>query len=85
MLQAKARIFTDGDWHHEYRPSALGSNNYRDLSTKLLFGPNHRLLLEKRYKFSNLCTKNDQGLSFTGLLQRRLWVQVVDAMLAQSS
>ena len=47
-LQAKKRIFNDPDWHHEYRPSALGSQTYRDLSANLLFGRDHRLLQEKR-------------------------------------
>jgi aspartate aminotransferase len=46
--QAKNRIFNDPDWHHEYRPSALGSQIYRDLSVNLLFGRDHRLVREKR-------------------------------------
>ncbi|CAG8117015.1 unnamed protein product [Penicillium olsonii] len=48
VKQAKKRIFNDPEWHHEYRPSAQGSQAYRDLSTKLLFGPDHRLVREKR-------------------------------------
>ncbi|CAI7583639.1 unnamed protein product [Penicillium glandicola] len=48
VKEAKNRIFNDPDWHHEYRPSSLGSQIYRDLSAKLLFGPDHRLLREKR-------------------------------------
>ncbi|CAG8403650.1 unnamed protein product [Penicillium salamii] len=49
VKEAKKRIFNDPDWHHEYRPSAQGSQAYRDLSHKLLFG-DHRLVREKRYK-----------------------------------
>ncbi|KAI2673428.1 hypothetical protein CBS147355_7727 [Penicillium roqueforti] len=48
VKEAKNRIFNDPDWHHEYRLSALGSQLYRDLSANLLFGPDHRLLREKR-------------------------------------
>ncbi|OQE37982.1 hypothetical protein PENCOP_c009G08539 [Penicillium coprophilum] len=48
VKEAKQRIFNDPDWHHEYRPSSIGSQTYRDLSAKLLFGPDHRLLREKR-------------------------------------
>ncbi|KAJ5161770.1 hypothetical protein N7492_007162 [Penicillium capsulatum] len=48
VKEAKARIFNDPDWHHEYRPFALGSPRYRELSTKLFFGADHRLLREKR-------------------------------------
>ncbi|KAJ5663068.1 hypothetical protein N7507_003799, partial [Penicillium longicatenatum] len=48
VKEAKKRIFNDPDWHHEYRPSPLGSQKYRDLSANLLFGPDHRLLREKR-------------------------------------
>ncbi|CAG8937287.1 unnamed protein product [Penicillium salamii] len=47
VKEAKKRIFNDPDWHHEYRPSAQGSQAYRDLSHKLLFG-DHRLVREKR-------------------------------------
>ncbi|KAJ5094990.1 hypothetical protein N7532_007281 [Penicillium argentinense] len=45
---AKERIFRDDSWHHEYRPSALGPQNYRDLSAKLFFGAENRLLKQKR-------------------------------------
>ncbi|KAJ6157457.1 hypothetical protein N7470_005049 [Penicillium chermesinum] len=48
VTAAKERIFNDPNWHHEYRPSALGTPGYRDLSAKLLFGPDHRLLKERR-------------------------------------
>ncbi|KAJ5688195.1 Pyridoxal phosphate-dependent transferase major region subdomain 2 [Penicillium majusculum] len=48
VKEAKNRIFNDPDWHHEYRPSAVGSPGYRDLSSKLLFGADSRLLREKR-------------------------------------
>ncbi|KAJ5613940.1 hypothetical protein N7528_007594 [Penicillium herquei] len=48
VQEAKSRIFNDDDWHHEYRPSALGSQAYRDLSAQLFFGPDHRLLREGR-------------------------------------
>ncbi|CAP92986.1 Pc16g03160 [Penicillium rubens Wisconsin 54-1255] len=49
VKEAKNRIFNDPDWHHEYRPSALGSQIYRDLSANLLFGRDHRLLREKSF------------------------------------
>ncbi|KGO66977.1 Pyridoxal phosphate-dependent transferase, major region, subdomain 2 [Penicillium italicum] len=48
VKQAKNRIFNDPDWHHEYRPYAVGSPLYRELSANLLFGADHRLLREKR-------------------------------------
>ncbi|KAJ5888747.1 hypothetical protein N7495_008788 [Penicillium taxi] len=48
VKKAKEIIFSDPNWHHEYRMSALGSENYRNLSTKLLFGTDHRLVKEKR-------------------------------------
>ncbi|KAJ5917239.1 hypothetical protein N7466_010793 [Penicillium verhagenii] len=48
VKEAKERINNDPEWHHEYRPTALGSRNYRDLSAELFFGPGHRLLREKR-------------------------------------
>ncbi|KAJ5813524.1 uncharacterized protein N7503_000274 [Penicillium pulvis] len=48
VKEAKTRILNDPDWHHEYRPSSLGSLTYRNLSAKLLFGSDHRLLREKR-------------------------------------
>ncbi|KAJ5771778.1 hypothetical protein N7520_002307 [Penicillium odoratum] len=48
VKEAKERIFHDSEWHHEYRPWALGSPAYRALSEKLLFGADHRLLREKR-------------------------------------
>ncbi|KGO38572.1 Pyridoxal phosphate-dependent transferase, major region, subdomain 2 [Penicillium expansum] len=48
VKEAKNRIFNDPDWHHEYRPSAVGSQLYRELSANLLFGADHRLLREKR-------------------------------------
>lgn len=57
ILQAKNRIFNDPNWHHEYRPSAVGSPLYRDLSSKLLFGADNRLLREKRYKRDTRFTK----------------------------
>ncbi|KAJ5379168.1 hypothetical protein N7509_012287 [Penicillium cosmopolitanum] len=48
VKEAKRRLFHDNEWHHEYRASALGSIGYRDLSNKLLFGPDSRLVQEKR-------------------------------------
>ncbi|KAJ5560449.1 hypothetical protein N7513_002848 [Penicillium frequentans] len=48
VKEAKTRIFHDPDWNHEYRPSSLGSQSYRNLSVNLLFGSDHRLLREKR-------------------------------------
>ncbi|KAJ5333341.1 hypothetical protein MYU51_014399 [Penicillium brevicompactum] len=48
VKEAKRRIFEDPDWHHEYRAFAQGSPVYRKLSEELLFGPDHRLLREKR-------------------------------------
>lgn len=41
-------MFNDPNWHHEYRASHLGTQNFRDASNRLFFGPSSRPLQEGR-------------------------------------
>ncbi|UDD59415.1 hypothetical protein AFCA_006835 [Aspergillus flavus] len=46
VKQAKEKMFNDPNWHHEYRASHLGTQNFRDASNRLFFGPSSRPLQE---------------------------------------
>ncbi|QMW30599.1 hypothetical protein G4B84_005980 [Aspergillus flavus NRRL3357] len=48
VKQAKEKMFNDPNWHHEYRASHLGTQNFRDASNRLFFGANSRPLQEGR-------------------------------------
>ncbi|KAE8373752.1 aspartate aminotransferase, cytoplasmic [Aspergillus bertholletiae] len=38
VKQARERLHNDPSWNHEYPPSHLGTQRFRDLSSRLLFG-----------------------------------------------
>lgn len=48
ISQAKEKMFSDPNWHHEYRASHLGTQNFRAASNRLFFGANSRPLQEGR-------------------------------------
>ena len=54
--KAKQRIFDDPDWDHDYPPSHLGEQPFRDASVRLLFGADSDIVREERYARSPLLT-----------------------------
>ncbi|KAI1324632.1 aspartate aminotransferase [Xylariaceae sp. FL0255] len=44
VKKARQRLFDNADWNHEYPPSHLGTQQYRDLSSALFFGEDSPLV-----------------------------------------
>lgn len=54
--KAKQRIFDDPNWDHDYPPSHLGEQQFRDASVRLLFGADSDIVSEERYARSTFLT-----------------------------
>ncbi|KAF8580284.1 aspartate aminotransferase [Ramaria rubella] len=66
VIKAKQKIFADPTWDHEYPPSLLGTDGFREESAKLFFGADHPLVTSKR--IASVQTLGASGACHVGAL-----------------
>lgn len=78
-------LFDDPEWEHEYPASHLGETQFRDGSTRLLFGENSKIIREKRQATTLQHEKPGLIDICEGWHQCRLWEPAEHAIWVPSS